>query len=184
MRKFSLFLLSISLIAIYSSSIYAGPPTDGVCGPLKEDGVTKGLYGLCIAYHASGASNQVILDNYNKKKGPSDPVMPGTDDNPPTLSCPCWNTLSAEDIGADQENVPPAVCFLSPDLDQIIYQSTEVGGDSENLAAADGACLYTNSATGADYFDGNLSDLQEQECRLEILDLAIRDFQEFITDCL
>ncbi len=66
------------------------------CAPLKEDGVTTGLYGLCIAYceaqvyispdplisetlleeqEDAGLSDRSFA-SYNKKKRPSDPNMP------------------------------------------------------------------------------------------------------------
>ncbi len=180
MRKNCLYLLSAFLIVLFSTSAHAN---NEICDALKADGVTKGLYGLCIAYHASGANSQVILDNYNKKKSSSDPVMPGTDVNPPTLSCACWNTLTAEEVGFDP-NVPPSACFLSPEVDLISYDNLDNPENplSEFLYVEEGYCLYTNSVTTAFGENSTLTPEQEAECRLEILDLAVRDFQNF--DCL
>lgn len=191
MRKFSLFIFSICLITLFSTTVYANKPADSedpseqdICAPLKEDGVTKGLYGLCIAYQASG--NQSVLDNYNKKKGPSDPQMPGTGDEPTILlSCACWNTLTIDEIGADQENVPPSACFLGPSFDLISYENLDnpEATVSEILAATYGYCSYYNSSTQVSVENGSLTPEQEAECRLEILDLAVRDFGDF-ENCL
>jgi len=174
MRKFSSYLISIFLITLFSTSVYAAQ--NEVCEPLKADGVTKGLYGLCIAYHASGANSQVLLDNYNKKKTSSDPVMPGTDDNPPTLSCACWNTLTAEDIGANPE-MPANFCALSEAID-FIYYGGITEGQFEQLIVSEGYCQYSNTGTDDEIEISTLTSLQEDECRYEILGVAMRDFQE------
>lgn len=182
MRKLSFYLVSIFLIALFSTSIHAGQSE--LCEPLKADGVTKGLYGLCVAYHASGASNQVVLDNYNRKKTPSDPVMPGTEPEEETLLCPCWNTLTAEDIGTTP-GLEPSSCFLSTETDLISYDNLEDPENplSELLFVTAGYCSYSNSVTGAnDPPSEDLSGDEEDQCRLEVLDLAIRDFDGF--DCL
>ena len=83
------------------------PAEETVCDPLKADGVTKGLYGLCVAFceaqdHAAlsdpiteeelialaeDAPSGRILANYNKKKQESDPDMPCIKVEEP---CPCW----------------------------------------------------------------------------------------------
>ena len=85
------------------------PANEGICDPLTDDGVTQGLYGLCIAFceaqdHADiltaitdgdydalldAAPSGKILANYNAKKTDNDPAMPCvTIDND---SCPCWS---------------------------------------------------------------------------------------------
>jgi len=190
MHKFGLFIISIFLTALFSTAVHAKKPAanpnsskNDICAPLKAKGVTKGLYGLCVAYH-SGANSQAVLDNYNKKKTSSDPVMPGTEENPPTLNCACWNTLTAEDIGADLEALPPSACSLSPEADLISYDNFDNPENilSELLFVAEGYCLYSNSVTADFSENSSLTPEQEDECRLEILDLAIRDFQGF--DCL
>jgi len=190
MQRFSLVIISIFLTALFSTAVYAKKPADNqnssnndICAPLKAKGVTKGLYGLCVAYH-SGANSQAVLDNYNKKKTSSDPVMPGTEENPPTLNCACWNTLTAEEIGADLEALPPSSCFLSPEVDLISYDNFDNPENvlTELLYVAEGYCAYSNSVTETFSENSSLTPEQEADCRLEILDLAIRDFQGF--DCL
>ena len=97
------------------------PANEGVCDPLKADGITKGLYGLCVAFceaqdHAD-ASNAIttadveallaaapsgkILENYNKRKQATDPAMPCIVVEEP---CPCWTTAELNDI----DGVSPA----------------------------------------------------------------------------
>jgi hypothetical protein len=84
------------------------PAEETVCDPLKADGVTKGLYGLCVAFCEAqdivGLSDPIteeelkalldatpsgrILSNYNKKKQENDPNMPCVKVEEP---CPCWS---------------------------------------------------------------------------------------------
>ena len=84
------------------------PANEGVCDDVMADGVTKGLYGLCVAFceaqdceatldEATGEvtfdescrpSNPKILENYNKRKLDSDPPMPCVNLLP--AECPCW----------------------------------------------------------------------------------------------
>lgn len=171
MRKLGFYLVSMFLIALFSSSVYAAK--NELCEPLKASGVTKGLYGLCTAYHASGSSSQVLLDNYNKKKSPSDPVMPGTEEEPETLKCPCWTEFTADEIGTNTD-VPPNLCFLSTDLDFLFYE----GVDQIEQVAADssGACAYFDSATGFELALEGLTGPELADCRWELLGLALRDF--------
>lgn len=83
------------------------PAEETVCSPLKADGITKGIYGLCVAFceaqdHASISESITaeelasleaaipsgrILENYNKRKKESDPAMPCIKVEEP---CPCW----------------------------------------------------------------------------------------------
>jgi hypothetical protein len=90
----------------------ATPANEGICDPLKAEGVTKGLYGLCVAFceaqdHAdiltpiTDAEYDELLDtspsgrilaNYLKKKTETDPSMPCIKIEEP---CPCW---TAEDL--------------------------------------------------------------------------------------
>ena len=89
----------------------ATPANEGVCDVLQVDGVTKGLYGLCVAFceaqdfaSVSGPMTEEdlekimdvpnsgnILANYNKKKeranNVNDPDMPCIKVEEP---CPCW----------------------------------------------------------------------------------------------
>ena len=93
------------------------PAEEKVCDPLKADGVTRGLYGLCVAFceaqdHAnmamplaeadvealvSEAPSGRILASYNKKKQASDPGMPCIvlEEKGP---CPCWTPSQFAEI--------------------------------------------------------------------------------------
>lgn len=90
MRKIiSLGLLVLSM-GFFSSSCFAVNVED--CDVLKADGVTKGLYGLCIAWHNAGSEDarRRIGDMYDEKRDESagDPPLPGSG----TPECPCWDT--------------------------------------------------------------------------------------------
>ena len=111
--------LAVGLIAV-APPVFAETPDGGtpaeemVCDPLREDGVTKGLYGLCVAFCEAQdiASEDVpiteaelsafwdaapsgrILANYNKRKQANDPDMPCILVEEP---CPCW---TAEELAS------------------------------------------------------------------------------------
>jgi hypothetical protein len=176
MRKISLFLLLVSLFVFFSSPLAAAPANKGVCEDLKAKGVTKGLFGLCVAYCEAGANSEQVLENYNRKKKDGDPAMPCLEAQEPVLGCACWNTLTRDEIGVDQV---PVGCTLDPSGDFIAYQSDT---NFEYLAAAEGTCTHFNIVTGANVSVQGLEPEQEDQCRLEILDLAERDFSGF--DCL
>jgi len=72
------------------------PANEGVCDPLKADGISKGLYGLCVAYCEAQDLDEFgdkdppkgkILSNYNNKMQPGDPTMPCI-----KAPCPCWSS--------------------------------------------------------------------------------------------
>ena len=186
MRKISLFvlILMLSFIAIFSMPLSAAsttasapPATKSVCDGLKAENVTKALFGLCVAYCEAGANSERVLDNYNSKKKASDPVMPFLVIVEPTLNCTCWNTLTADEIG---QGLAPSSCTLDPPTDTLYYD--DGAGGVEFLTASPGACFHYNSVTGDTADVQTLTPEQENECRVEILDFAQRDFGGF--DCL
>jgi len=83
------------------------PPNEGICDALSADGVSKGLYGLCVAFCEAQdwadvsvpitesdldalsvkAPSGRILASYMKKKTETDPDMPCILVEEP---CPCW----------------------------------------------------------------------------------------------
>jgi len=120
MKKFG--LLGCVVVLLLLPVLSAAETTDGltpaeetICDPLKQDGVTKGLYGLCVAFceaqdWASELSTMTpeeveamefdspsgrILANYNKKKQESDPGMPCIVIAPP---CPCFSQEELQSI--------------------------------------------------------------------------------------
>ena len=91
------------------------PAEETVCDPLRGDGVTKGLYGLCVAFceaqDVTDITTQLtledldalsieapsgrILANYNRKKSESDPGMPCILEQEP---CPCFTKQELQSI--------------------------------------------------------------------------------------
>lgn len=65
------------------------PAVENACDGLKAPGITKGLYGLCVAYCEAEASSESVLRNYNRKKKETDPEMPCLE---VVVACPCWDT--------------------------------------------------------------------------------------------
>jgi hypothetical protein len=114
MRELISFGALAVLMSVLASSVFGGNVEE--CEVLK-DGATKGLYGLCIAYHNAGSSDgkERILNNYNKKAGPDDPPMPGTGDPVP---CACWTDKNMTyAIGfAD-----PLTCHIGTVLEDAVY---------------------------------------------------------------
>lgn len=83
-------------VAQARTSVRDTPAKESVCDGLKADGVTDGLYGLCVAYCEAkdcdldgiedlrGAKAcERILENYNWLKLPGDPGLPCR------TQCPC-----------------------------------------------------------------------------------------------
>ena len=116
------------------------PAAESACNQLKADGVTKGLYGLCVAFckaknHAGESSQSLksILANYEKKqnKERGDPDMPCPSvaaSQPPVAvvqACLCWTDAEASAIdgvlsdGSTATGWPaptssPSVCSTAP----------------------------------------------------------------------
>lgn len=89
----SLLLVSTfyALPAVAQTADGVTPAIEGVCDSLKNPGVTKGLYGLCVAYCEAEASSEAVLRNYDRKKKETDPEMPCLEI---VVQCPCWDTDS------------------------------------------------------------------------------------------
>lgn len=121
MRKLGLLGCFVFLSIMIAMSVTAGtldgltPAEETICDTLREDGVTKGLYGLCVAFCEAQdlASEQTVLSyedlvalgvdapsgrilaNYNKKKQEGDPGMPCIVEEPP---CPCFTQEELQSI--------------------------------------------------------------------------------------
>jgi hypothetical protein len=97
-------LAGINGSALASTPDGETPANEGVCNPLKVDGITKALYGLCIAYCEAQdldtfdkePPSTKILENYNKKKTATDPDMPCVQ-----VPCPCWTDAELASISGD-----------------------------------------------------------------------------------
>lgn len=114
--------LSMSTISIAQTPDGTTPANEGVCDVLKADGVTKGLYGMCVAYceaqdisdisvpmtedefdelrEQKGPSGK-ILKAYMKKKTEADPGMPCIKIEDP---CPCFDDADLQTIDGYDDN--------------------------------------------------------------------------------
>lgn len=115
--------IAASLIFAFSSSVaVAGQTPDGktpanedVCDPVRAAGVTKGLYGLCVAFceaqdceatidgigevtfdTACQSSSVRIYEKYAERKAPEDPALPCI--NVAANECPCWTEDELDNI--------------------------------------------------------------------------------------
>jgi hypothetical protein len=118
------------------------PAEENWCNPLKDRGVTRGLYGLCVAYceaHDSAdelattqtrggpaargysSRSERILANYNKMMKAGDPELPclvasAPAPVPPPVAqpCPCWTAGEAGAIDGVLSDGSPAVGWPAP----------------------------------------------------------------------
>jgi len=118
MRKLTTFTILVLALSV-TVNVLAGTPDgmtpaeENVCDQLKADGVTKGLYGLCVAYceahdgpvdvvlteeidKMADPPNSMLLTAYQKKMREGDPQMPCVNyEN----SCPVWGQEELDRIG-------------------------------------------------------------------------------------
>lgn len=119
-------LVLMTGLAGFSSSAVAmtpdgeTPANEGVCDDLMVGGITKGLYGLCVAYCEAQDLDLLgnktppsirILQNYDKKKQIGDPDMPCI-----KAPCPCWTD---EELAAILGTGGMKTCTLIDDFAQI-----------------------------------------------------------------
>lgn len=147
------------------------PAEETVCDPLKADGVSKGLYGLCVAFCEAqdradfdepmteselealleSVPSGSILASYNKKKdranNPNDPDMPCVKVEEP---CPCWD--SAEFDGVTLSSNPEYRCerYNRPNRLGSFFQSWDPG-HSPSLKAVQANATSTGGASCAIY---------------------------------
>jgi len=119
-------LLALSAPVLAQTPDGQTPAQETVCDALQEDGITKGLYGLCVAFCEAGdyadeldtitpeelaaletsSPSGRILANYNKKKdradNPNDPDMPCILVEEP---CPCWTADELASTGDGIHNI-------------------------------------------------------------------------------
>jgi len=181
MRKLiSLGVLTI-LLSMLASPAVAGSVED--CEVLEEDGITKALYGLCIAYWGAdnGRSQERILANYRKKmrpvdpgnrNGTGDPDMPGLVDD--EVSCPCWTPESLADATL---GLTGSFCTYADGIlgwESAIYEANAVQVFAGELVALVGiagtSCAI--SINGAQSSASTSPD-QDEECRAGVIALQI-----------
>ena len=159
MRKIISLGLFALFLSILSNSVFA-VPVDGKCEILKSKDVTKGLYGLCVAYwNSEGSEGQdQILYLYNERAiGPNDPGMPGLN------GCPCWgiSELNAACLlpyngGCDQ--LDPPMGFAS------------FNGHTVTFNLLSGPCVYVNRADDIQRV-APVDGVQELTCLADIIGL-------------
>ena len=119
-------VLAIIPIAGYAEKSYGQTPAqEGICDPLNDEGVTKGLYDLCLAFcgEQGFASNKLpfmekereaiqngrpekqILQKYNKIKKAEDPEMPCA--VPAEGECPCFSEAEFRAMSDGFRDVEP-----------------------------------------------------------------------------
>jgi hypothetical protein len=139
-------LAGITGSAIASTPDGETPANEGVCDPLKADGITKGLYGLCVAYCEAQDLDSVdkeppstkILENYKKKKTATDPGMPCV-----KSPCPCWSYEEMASITADGM---AAACLPGTGSLRIIDNNLPIGQTRYALANIDrDLCTFVDS---------------------------------------
>ena len=118
------------------------PAKETLCDPLAD--ATPGLYGLCVAMceaqdckatldpetgevdfdESCNPSAERILENYNRKAGPSDPPMPCVE-----IACPCWSETAIDNIGGLwTRGKTTDTCMVGDANANLSGQSTDGGG--------------------------------------------------------
>jgi hypothetical protein len=117
--------LSIWVVLTFAFSVFAvnavaqtpdgmTPAEENICDQLKVDGVSKGLYGLCVAYceaidgpaeiiksvegfeKSAKPPNSILFDLYESKRGEDDPGLPCVNYEG---DCPVWSLEELHRIG-------------------------------------------------------------------------------------
>lgn len=157
--------LALSL-GFSAGSAFAGNVEE--CETLK-DGYTKGLYGLCIAWHNAGSDSarDRILDKYEDKAGPGDPPMPGTEDEVP---CPCWDEVGLAEASL---NGVPNSCQLTGTESGVEFA---IYGANVYQFHVDDAFCFSVFPDGSGNFAALPSADAEATCRAGIEALVAEDF--------
>ena len=141
------------------------PAQENVCGALQEDGVTKGLYGLCVAFCEaqditsltdplteaefeelmSSAPSGKILEKYNARKSDADPAMPCVQIEDP---CPCFSdeelsSINGFDTGLAQTDM--FTCNLDRFAPSIVTYSSILEANTRSDFYQNSAIIGTNT---------------------------------------
>ena len=144
-------IFGVSLPAAAQTPDSQTPAEETICSKLKF--ATPGLYGLCVAYceshdadfdpvtgmpNSGSPANKKILENYNKKKQPSDPDMPCV-----KVACPCFD---AEDLAALDTSAGGS-CFDASNQTPPVVVLSGIGADKcKDAAFVQGlTCTYINT---------------------------------------
>ena len=154
MSKFTIWGVLVLALSVYPVNAVAKKTPDGmtpaeetVCDQLKADGITKGLYGLCVAYCEAidgpaeiiegddlselNPPESVLLAIYQKKMKEGDPEMPCVNY---IGGCPLWTQEELDRIGTlggigfwESE-------YVSPTSEIEIFFDMEVGSGFSHYA--------------------------------------------------
>jgi hypothetical protein len=188
------------LLVLLSMTVSAAPNvapgggesiSESVCDPLKAQGVTKGLYGLCVAFCEGGeyaahdvpltedelqalagkAPSGVILRNYHRMKQASDPDMPCIV-RAVADACPCWSSSELLEVsdGVSADSVSIGYGCVTTATGIQVYE----GEPSDSFAALSANrsrstnCYYSNSSTGKNLLINLETEEQAAACRSQI----------------
>lgn len=143
------------------------PAEETICDPLRANGVTKGLYGLCVAVCEAQDCDPVLngdgtldtsdctpagaklIEKYNARRdvnNPLDLAMPCLP--PPPAPCPCFNAEQAMNVGSIDER-----CVISGPLQGFLRGSELLPSGEEVLETlAIGSSLQCLRDTQEDEF--------------------------------
>lgn len=171
MRTFvSLGLLVLSL-GFSVSTVFADGVAD--CEPLKQGG-EKSLYGLCVAWHrADEEARDTLAAKFFDRAGYPVPGSGGSDPEP-DFTCPCWDTLSFQDICALGE---PAMQLIVPGLsvvwfDGIVEFTTELLSGSTSTSGCAHTVTYPSGEAILEVLMGDLSADEALDCEAEAAVIA------------
>lgn len=171
---------SVALLILIAPGAFAqtadgqSPADESVCDPLTADGVSTGLYGLCVAFCEAqdfadaevlltkadleelrnGLPSGRILDQYNDLKQDSDPSMPCIVET----DCPCWTQDELKSIDGVGTNGRAFFCDAQINDFGVEWTKQIVEGDPFHTAGAvNGSaatppdplnfCRYVNAGT-------------------------------------
>jgi hypothetical protein len=154
------FVILTGLVAVTGNAVASTPDgetpaNEGVCDVLKVDGITKGLYGLCVAYCEAQDLNDMnkeppstkILANYNRKKQAEDPGMPCL---APPPNCPCWtpeelDAIFADGISAPILGLPFGMCDFSSNQAAFLDLTTAYQVAQGTIDGGGSTCAFTDA---------------------------------------
>lgn len=168
MRKLiSLGMLAL-LISIFSSQVFAS--NAAACDEVK---LTKGLHGLCVAWHNANEKNkEKFAAKYREKSGGEE--VPGSEPEP-DFYCPCYMDISFDNICSLGS---PTFALIFPSFGVVEYQYPELGVDEfisaevvrDNEGLIDGGgCIYDGQFSAPQV----LGDLNADEAAYCLAEIAV-----------
>jgi hypothetical protein len=177
MRK----LISLGILALLLSML-ASPVSAGdksICIGLK--GVSKSLYGLCVAYQNTedGSAKEKIMGNFTRRARNGEKMPTLDPKEPETVACPCWNN----------EDLLRATCTATYDdhwfsddginVDVVFYNFYTIQFDADHVIDSAGETVTTCSlnvfADGYVAAHNFTSSAENLECRAGLRVLVNED---------